>query len=176
VTRPSTGDPEDKLRYVAPDLAVVDGPPPDPLPRVYLKWEDPPLLFVAEVISDATAARERSEKPFIYENALCVPEYLVADPEDRGLIFWRLQDGRYRSVRPQSGRMVSETLNLAFGFDDSGFLRIYTPDGEMLLTHAEERARAELEADRARVEAERADAAMRRAQELEVELKRLRGG
>src|SRR3989304_3311978 len=47
-------EPENMKRYAAPDGLVVDAPPPDPMPSVYLKWSAPPALFVAEVGSKST--------------------------------------------------------------------------------------------------------------------------
>lgn len=151
-----------KDRYVAPDLAVVDCPPPDPLPSVYLRWADPPLLFVGEVASESTAQQDLGPKAYIYEQALVVPEYLYANADRNDLRLWRLDQGRYRPVERQpDGRVWSEQAGLFFGFDPSGFLRLYTADGTMLLTLAEERKRAE--------EAER------RLAEAMAELERLRG-
>src|SRR4051812_17348273 len=41
-------------KYRAPDVSVIAGPKPSPLPRLYLAWQDPPVLFVAEVASEKT--------------------------------------------------------------------------------------------------------------------------
>jgi Uma2 family endonuclease len=152
----------DYRRYVSPDVSVVDGPTPDPLPNVYMAWQDPPLLFVAEVGSEDSVDRDLREKPLIYERLLKAREYLYAYPLRDDLRMWRIADGIYQPVAMIGGRFWSETLELWFGFDDTGFLRIYTPDGEMLLTQEEE--------------AERRTEAERRVAELQAELDRLRRG
>lgn len=90
--------------------------------------------------------------------------------------------GRYEEVPPgPDGTVWSESLRVRFGYDGEGFLRVYTPDGEMLRTHAEENARAEAEAQR-RAEAEQraATEARQRAEaeqklaEMAAEVDRLR--
>src|SRR5262245_51544728 len=42
-------EPGNTSRYAAPDVFVVREPLPKPDPRVYLTWEDPPVIFVAEI-------------------------------------------------------------------------------------------------------------------------------
>ena len=48
----------------------------------------------------------------------------------------------------EDGRAWSEELGLWFGFDETGLVRIYEPDGRILLTQEEEHHRAEAEARR----------------------------
>src|SRR5438094_3755839 len=69
-----------KRRYVAPDVAVIDAPPPADPENVYLAWSDPPLLFVAEIGSRSTLQADTGPKVPTYERDLRVPEYLYADP------------------------------------------------------------------------------------------------
>jgi Uma2 family endonuclease len=172
-------------RYRAPDLAVIEGPEPDPLPNVYLAWRDAPLLFVAEIASPSTAHEDQGRNRADYEQHLRVPEYLFADLARRELRLWRLVDGEYQPVAPAAdGRLWSSTLKVAFGFDASAFLRVYAPSGEPLPTYAEvverrreaergrrEAERAQLEAERARREADqRAEAEARQRRELERRL------
>jgi len=160
--------------YVAPDVIVVDCPPPKQKENVYLAWSDAPLLFVAEFGSRSTFKRDTGPKLDVYEKTLAVPEYLYADPPKRDLRLWRMVNGRYRQIALNAqGRVRSEQLELWFGFDEEGFLRIYTDDGRMLLTHAEVTARAEESDARARgaaaqaaKEAARANEADARAEEL----------
>src|SRR5713226_8022449 len=40
--------------YRAPDVFVTERKPSDPEPRVYLIWEDPPILFAGEIGSRST--------------------------------------------------------------------------------------------------------------------------
>jgi Uma2 family endonuclease len=155
-------------RYRAPDVSVIDCPPPADPPNVYLAWQDPPLLFIGEVASDTTREADLGEKKEDYAQHLQAPEYLFCDPFHHERRLWRLEGGVYRPVRPDRlGRVWSAVLELGFGYDETGFLRIYTRDGSMLLTHEEERQQREEEAAR-RAEAER------RIAELTAELERLR--
>ncbi|HET6383434.1 MAG TPA: Uma2 family endonuclease, partial [Armatimonadota bacterium] len=159
--------------YVAPDVIVVDCPPPKQKENVYLAWSDPPLLFVVEFGSRSTFKRDTGPKVDLYEKTLAVPEYLYADPPKRVLRFWRMVNGRYRQIALNAqGRVRSEQLELWFGFDEEGFFRIYTDDGRMLLTHteiaeqhAEEAARASEATARADAEAARANKEAARANE-----------
>src|SRR5438874_3875477 len=114
-----------KRRYVAPNLAVIDAPPPAELRNVYLAWVDPPLLFVAEIGSRSTLQADTGPKVPTYERDLRVPEYLYADPPKSDLRLWRMIDGAYHLVAPEAGgRVWSAQLSLRIGFDDEGFLRL----------------------------------------------------
>ncbi|MCA1595803.1 MAG: Uma2 family endonuclease, partial [Chloroflexi bacterium] len=150
-------------RYVAPDVAVIETLPPGEPHNVYLRWSDPPLLFVAEIGSRSSLVGDTGPKVSTYEQKLCVPEYLYADPPRSDLRLWRMADGRYHPVsRTAEGRVWSEQLSVFFGYDENGLLRAYTPAGEMLQTHEEAQADAR--------------AAHRRVAELTAELERLRAG
>src|SRR5512136_3128620 len=49
-------------QYVAPDVLVVDGERPDPLPSTYLRWRDAPVLLVIEIGSKSTFKRDEEPK------------------------------------------------------------------------------------------------------------------
>jgi colicin import membrane protein len=162
-------------RYRAPDVSVIECPRPKKPPKIYLAWQDPPLLFVAEVASDETRGLDVEDRKTDYEQRLQVPEYLFADPEFGDLRLGRLREGSYHPAPPdERGWLRSEQLDVFFGYDENGFLRVYAADGEMLLSHeelkqqeeeAQERAEAET---RLRVEAEqRAQAEARARAEAE---------
>jgi Uma2 family endonuclease len=147
--------------FAAPDVLVVDCEPPDPLPGVYLRWADAPPLLVIEVGSKSTFVRDEGPKLETYELDLEVPEYLYYHPTRHDLRFHRLGESGYEVVPPEGrGWVHSETLDVWFGVDETGWLRVYTPAGERLLGHEE--------AERARQEAEA------RAREAEAEMERLR--
>jgi Uma2 family endonuclease len=175
-------EPRNKKRYVAPDVSVIAGPPPAHRPNVYLAWSDPPLLFTAEIASPSKRQADVEHKQAIYELILQVPEHLDADPEQGLLALWHWGESAYRVVPPDArGRVWSEQLALWLGYDEDGFLRLYTRDGERLLTQEEEAQRADAEAERANLEAQRANReaqrrveAERRLAELAAELERLR--
>ncbi len=156
-------EPESFSKYLAPDVAVIDQPVPKSPKRVYLAWRDAPLQFVAEIRSRSSFARDVEAKPERYERDLQVPEYLYTDPPTGDLRLWRMVDDRYRQIpREPDGRVWSAQLGVWFGFDEDELLRVYTRDGTMLLTHEEERRRAE--------------AAEQEVAALRAELERLRRG
>jgi hypothetical protein len=164
--------------YRAPDLFVVREPLSVPDPRVYLTFEDPPVIFVAEIGSRSTQRVDEGPKPEIYARHVRASEYLYADPPRRIVRFWRLGTDGYETVSPEpNGRFRSVTLDLEFGLEVDGFLRVYTRDGERLRTHEEaeqavaEEARRRLEAEqRAAEEARRRLEAEQRTAELERQL------
>jgi len=182
--------------WVGPDVLVSQPTARREPRRVYLVWEHGPLAFVAEVASDRTRSTEAEKRETHYRVDLAVPEYLYIDLERRELQLWRLREGVYQQVSAIEGRLWSEQLGVSFGWDrEQPFVRIWTADGEMLLTKEEdlealvqmrdhvlaaEAARREAEA--ARREAQRRarrEAAERRAAEariaaLEAEIERMR--
>jgi Uma2 family endonuclease len=175
--------------WAGPDVFVAARPPiRDPLPRVWLVWEDGPLQFVAEVASEKTrrlerpgthgrprgAGRQRADtegcREEKYQDALGVPECLYVDLDRHQLELWRLQAGKYRRVREEGGRLYSEELGVWFGWDPGAeFVRIWTVDGRILPTPEEWEQQLQ-EEQRLRQEAEA------RAAALAAELERLRGG
>ncbi|HET6385396.1 MAG TPA: Uma2 family endonuclease [Armatimonadota bacterium] len=156
-------------KYLAPDIAVIACRPPVEPENVYLAWSDPSLIFVGEIGSRSTLKRDTGPKVSLYEQKLRVPEYLYADPPKKDFRFWRMVNGKYVQIEPdERGRIWSEQLGLWFGFDETGFLRIYTADGRMLLTHVEERQRADEESRRRRD-------LERRLAEVTAELDKLKG-
>jgi Uma2 family endonuclease len=157
--------------WAGPDVFVAARPPMrDPLPRVWLVWEDGPLQFVAEVASEKTRRLERRKREEKYQDALGVPECLYVDLDRHQLELWRLQAGKYRRVREEGGRLYSEELGVWFGWDPGAeFVRIWTVDGRILPTPEEWEQQLQ-EEQRLRQEAEA------RAAALAAELERLRGG
>jgi Uma2 family endonuclease len=174
--------PGDFQLYYAPDAFVTEGTPAEPEPRVYHIWQDPPIVFAAEVDSRSLTEAQREHNFRICEQVLCIPELLEFDPEEGLLRLWRLGPRGYESVEPEAnGRLQSRELELEFGLDEAGRLRAYTLDGELLRIYEEaERDREEAEA-RAAGEARRREAAearaaeeSRRREELEREVAALR--
>jgi Uma2 family endonuclease len=159
--------------YAAPDLFVAQAALSYPDPRVYLSWQDPPLVFVAEVGSRSTSQDEEGVRLERYRDILRVPEHLYFDPERKELRLRRLGPVGYEVVAPEpNGRLRSVQLQLEFAVDEDDFLWVYTPDGERLLTYdaeAQRRQAAEAhaaeEAQRRREEAQRRQAAEARAAE-----------
>jgi Uma2 family endonuclease len=182
-------EPGNFQRYTAPDLFVVREPLPEPDPRVYLIWRDPPIVFVAEIGSRSTRRIDEGANLPIFSDVLGIPEHLFADVETKEMRLRRLGPEAYEVVAPlPNGRVRSEQLGLEFEMDEGGFVWAYMPDGTRLLTYreeteqrqaAEERASGEARRrrqaeTRARAEARQRQAAEARAAELERELAALR--
>jgi len=141
-------------RYRAPDLLVVKGPLAEAVHRVYLTWQQPRVTFVAEIGSKSTFRKDEEPKVAIYRDLIQAEEYLYADPPRGVLRLWRWLEGEFREVTPEAnGRRRSAALALEFGFNATGELRVYTLEGEVLLTHEEsEAARQAAEARAAELE------------------------
>ena len=75
---------------VQPDVLVVC----DPRKLANGRYVDGPPNLVAEVLSPATALKDRREKRALYQTA-GVLEYLVIDPSAHYAEIYRLQEGRY---------------------------------------------------------------------------------
>jgi Uma2 family endonuclease len=147
-------------RYIAPDVFVVPNWQPPANLRVYLGWEDPPIVFVAEVVSRATAAQDIEAKPEVYTRHFQVGEYLRCDLDHETLCLGRLGPNGYDEVAPEAnGRLRSETLELEFGLDAEGLLWVYTLDGERLRTYEEAEQQLEEVSSRLVVEAHRREQA-----------------
>jgi Uma2 family endonuclease len=155
--------PGNRRRYRAPDVLAVSAPVTPIRPRVYLVWQDPPVSFVAEVGSRSSLREDEGPKVKVYQNHVRAREYLYADPPRGILRLWRMDaTGVYVEREAEAGgRMRSAELDLEFGLDADGFLRVYVPGGEMILTHEEE-------SDQRRAEARRRQQAEARAQEAEA--------
>jgi hypothetical protein len=154
--------------YRAPDLFLVKEPLTEPVTRVYLLWQQPPIAFVLEVGSRTTFRKDVGPKVKLHQERIKATEYGHVDLDHGRQRLWRLGPSGYEEVAAESsGRLRSEELGLEFGLDDEGFLRFYAPDGEMLLSHKEE-ARLREEEEHRRKEAEQQrDEEVRRRQEAE---------
>jgi Uma2 family endonuclease len=129
---------------------------------------------IIELLSPATAEKDRTTNKDIYEKDFRTPEYFYYDPETKVLSGFRLQAGQYQDVTPnEKGRYWSEELGLWVGTWDGVFqgkqatwLRFYDADGNLVLTEAEAQARrADEENHRADEEKHRADEEKHRADE-----------
>jgi Uma2 family endonuclease len=174
-------EPGDFALSRAPDVLVVREPLPEPDPRVYLTWRDPPVIFVAEIGSRSTQAMDEGPKVEIYAQNVRATEYLYADPPRGELRLWRSGVAGYEEVGAEAnGRFRSGELELEFGLEE-GFLRVYTLEGERLQKHEEVVQEAQEAGRRLADEARRREAAEARAaeeaarrQELERQLAELR--
>jgi hypothetical protein len=124
----------------------------------------------------------------LYQEKIKAAEYGHVDLDHQVKRLWRLGPDGYVEQEPEpNGRLRSQELGLEFDLMD-GFLRFFTLDGEMLLTHEESEqqrqeavqqreteARHRREAEQQReAEARRRQEAEERAAELERQLSALR--
>src|SRR5260221_4254644 len=80
--------PNNKRRYVAPDVLVVDAPEGHPH-DVYLEWSDAPPILVVEVGSKSSVAADEGPKVERYLLDFHVNSYVYYDPPDRRLRHWQ---------------------------------------------------------------------------------------
>ncbi|MCY4654409.1 MAG: Uma2 family endonuclease [Dehalococcoidia bacterium] len=183
------GDPR---RSVSPDCYVVFGLSAAALESLslegnntYLIWEvGKPPDFVLEIGSPSTRRVDLGSKRDLYAQ-LGVSEYWQYDPSGgdfygEPLVGEYLADGEYHrfEMRLESDDRVwshSDALNLDLWWQN-GDLRFWDPVSEgWLLSHEEEKARAEAAESRADTEMSRRLATEYRVAELEAQLRLLRG-
>ncbi|MFO0960834.1 MAG: Uma2 family endonuclease [Isosphaeraceae bacterium] len=163
----------------APDTLVVFGRPPGDR-RSYKQWEEdgiaPQVVF--EVLSPGNTAGEMRGKWEFY-NRHGVEEYYIYDPDNNVLEGWLRGQPDLEPIAEMSG-WTSPRLGLRFLWDHEG-LNLVRPDGRSLETYREVCIRADEERQRADEERRRADEAerqiadaLRRSEEDQREVARLR--
>jgi len=171
-----------KRRHVSPDVFVVKGVPKRRRPN-YLVWEEgkgPDVVI--ELTSSSTRSEDIKKKFNLYQDTLRVPEYFLFDPLgdylDPALRGYRLQRGKYASLREVEGRLPSKVLGLHL--QPAGEeLRLYDPITGQWLHPLEERVtEAEVERDEERAARQQAeterDQERAARQRVEADLARLR--
>jgi hypothetical protein len=139
-----------------------------------------------EIGSRTTFRQDVGPKVELYQEKIKAADYCHFDLDHGVQRLWRLGgNGLYEEASPQAnGRLRSAELALEFEIEAGGFLRVYTLEGVLLLTHKETAQRLEATEERltaaerqAAEEAERRQEAERRAEEeaaRRVELERQR--
>lgn len=165
--------------YRGPDVFVVLDVPVRER-KSWVIWEEGKAPdVVIELLSESTAARDKTEKKLIYQNQLRVPEYFWFDPfEPDDLAGFALHQGLYQPIPPDNqGRLISQRLGLAlvrwqgvFKEVEALWLRWATLDGVLLPTDREERNQAREQAER---EQQRAERERQRAEQLATRLREL---
>jgi Uma2 family endonuclease len=172
--------------YKGPDVFIVkdvDGTRPR---NSWMVWDEgghyPNVIF--ELLSPSTEQADLGAKKRIYEQIFRTTEYFCVAPEVERLFGWRLSNGAYNPLEPdEHGRLWSRELELWLGAWQGPFLalehtwlRLYTAEGDLVLTGEEaERRRAETERRRAETAEQQLAAERQRIAALEAELRRLRG-
>ena len=175
----------DITKFVAPDVYIVFGVNKFPQRRSFYTWAEgatPAAIF--EFLSDSTADQDRHEKIQRYLRDMAAKEYFIHQPEMKKpseFKGWRRNPaGDIVEMTPDAqGGLFSEALNLYFRWEDQldthvRLLRPYLPDGTPITTSMEEhhlRMQAQHLQEMAEVKAAEE---VKRRQELEAELERLR--
>jgi len=125
-------------KRVCPDLYITLGIPKRER-RSYRIWvEGKAPDFILELLSGETSRRDFGFKKKLYQNVFQTKEYFLYDPDTEELYGYRLTENRYRLVKPNTdSRFFSSVLELLFGVDTQGWLRVYRPDGTLLKTQQE---------------------------------------
>lgn len=155
--------------YRAPDLFVVKEPLAEPVTRVYQLWKQPPIAFVMEIGSRTTFRQDVGPKVDLYQEKIKATEYCHFDLDHGEQRLWRLgAGGTYEEVAPgANGRLRSAELALEFEIEVGGFLRVYTLEGVLLLTHKETAQRLEATEERLTAAERQAAEEAERRQEAE---------
>jgi Uma2 family endonuclease len=129
------GNPRKK---VSPDIYVTLGIPKHER-RSYRLWvEGKAPDFILELLSGETRRRDFGFKKKLYQNVFQTKEYFLYDPDTEELYGYQLIGNRYSLVKPDANsRFFSSVLELLFGVDTQGWLRVYTKDGTLLKTQEE---------------------------------------
>lgn len=185
-----------RIAFRGPDIFVALGVDGTYRRQKWTVWEEdgryPTVIF--ELLSPTTRRRDLGEKKRLYEQTFHTQEYFCFDYLDptgeNALQGWRLDArGQYQAIEPnEHGWLWSAELEFWVGRwkgeflrDHTVWMRLYTPEGELVLTDGEaarqfaEQAiqRADQEAQRADQEAQRADQEAQRASRLEARLREL---
>ena len=152
--------------YRGPDVFYIKDGVDRGRERLYWAvWEEGGRLpdVVIELLSPTTEDEDRTTKYAIYEQTLRTPEYFLYDPLTRVLEGFRLVAGAYEPLSPnEQGRLWSEEMQLWLGRWEGEFLlaratwlRLFAPEGELVLLpeEAERRRADEAEQEVARLRA-----------------------
>ncbi len=145
--------------FKGPDVFVALGVPKGER-KSWVCWEEEKTPdVIIELLSESTAAQDKTEKKLIYQNRLHVPAYYWYNPFDPDdWAGFSLVAGTYQAIAPNSqGQLNCQPLGLAltrwqgiYKTIATTWLRWTQPDGTLLLTAAEqEQQRADQERQRA---------------------------
>lgn len=149
-------------KFRAPDFFVVLGTDARKARKSWICWQEgkAPHLII-ELLSDSTAAIDKTDKKVIYQEYLRVPEYFYYESGSSEITGYYLNDGMYEPMDPlPDGNFESRQLGLILKIWEGTYhhlhknwLRWASEDGILLPTGAElaeqERNRAEQERNRA---------------------------
>jgi hypothetical protein len=163
-----------KPRFKGPDFFLVkdvDGTKPR---ESWVVWEEDGRYpdLVVEFISTSTRKKDVDKNVKFYERVFRVPEYFWFDRRVGALVGYRLSGGGYTPIEPDArGWLWSEALGAYLGMWRGEYrgrvwswLRLWDREGNLVLTQAERRARADVRAEQAEARAEQERAAREQAE------------
>ena len=135
--------------FRGPDFFVVLGV--DRRPRKsWVVWAEDGRTpnVIVEVLSDSTAAVDRSLKKQLYQDVLKVYDYFWFDPDSLEFAGFSLVNGQYQPLQPNTqGHVWSQQLQLFLGLHESK-LRYFTSDGNLVPSPTEAALSSQQRADR----------------------------
>jgi Uma2 family endonuclease len=104
--------------FRGPDVFVVFDVPREPDRKSWVVWEEdwhyPDI--VVEILSESTESIDRVEKFALYRDVWKTTEYFLFDFETMKAEGWRLENGKYQSIQPNSnGHIECQQLGLWLG-------------------------------------------------------------
>jgi Uma2 family endonuclease len=127
--------------FRGPDFFLVKNTQRQPR-RSWVVWEEDGKYpdIIIELLSESTAAVDRTTKRELYQDRFRTPEYFWFDPESLEFVGLRLIGNRYQDIPNQPQGKWSETLELYLTILD-GQLRFFKPNGELVPTPQESAVR-----------------------------------
>ncbi len=122
--------------------------------RSWTIWEEGGKYpnVVIELLSESTADVDRTTKKKLYQNVWRLPEYYWFDPESLEFKGFRLNNGKYKAIKPNAQkRLQSVELDLELGIHDRQ-LRWFTSDGTLIPLPEEVERQAKEEAEQIAVQ------------------------
>ncbi|NET48460.1 MAG: Uma2 family endonuclease [Merismopedia sp. SIO2A8] len=176
--------------FRSPDVYVVFGTVNRPR-NSWMVWREgdrfPNVAF--EMLSTATAKQDRETKKLIYQDTWKLPNYFWFHPETKEFKGFCLVDGQYEEIQPNAqGYLWSDQMELYVGIHTNGMLRLFSPDGDLILLRAEEaeqqvqqerslntqiQQNLDQERQRAEEESQRAEEERQRAERLAARLRQM---
>ena len=184
--------------FRGPDFFVVLDVDPNRERQGWVVWEEGGRYpdVIVELTSGSTAREDYGRKKEIYERVFRTRDYFVYHPFDsQSLQGWHLGGRGYEELpRGDRGWLWCDTLGVWLGVEEgtvqretAPWLRLFRPDGSLILLPEEEaqrehqraeaeRQRAEAEHRRAEMERQRAEAALAEVERLKAQLGQEPGG
>ncbi len=138
-------------KFNGPDFFVVLGAERKPR-RSWTVWHEGGRYpnVIVEVLSRSTKKFDQGLKKQVYQDIFRTPEYFWFDPETKEFSGFRLVDGQYEPLTPDtSGRRWSAQLGLFLGVHE-GMLRYFTKEGALVPAGRELAERADRLAEKLR--------------------------